>query len=692
MWTGSRAIRLRRRGTLGDSKAAIACRESGITQAERAARQSYATLIVAKDWAVVVSRTRIPHARVGVIALVASHVLLGADVLRACARIKSARSRFDDASTSNGADGERTIKKELHNGPGPSIRRPLDNSPDGVHAHPRFKRMRADRRFIRIIPLMYRKPMRWPHRALVLTLSLVAPSAAAYTVETPITNGCHELITEAALRSARAVTPAAAPLPLETEDDQALASDLPFSTASDMGDLGAISLLLGVRDNDMKGLLPTDFAGFAIVQGDPTTQDEHCLRSLSDVEPNGTPESLAACKAYILGRVAAALAYLTPGGNPDPDARLGLTVGLSFRGSVSVPLPGFYVCMGQALHALEDGFSHSYREPDAGAVTASLTWLHILDNDLDPAVDGPPHTSVLDECTSLDALRTVRLARAEDASKELLLAALGPGTTEHRLANAGAVLDEFLAYKPGCTAKNHWCNAPEAAYPLEADGCSVHAHTPARGGAAGAGFFVALGLVAARRRRRTSACVGALLATTASPAFAIDTPNATAPCAAPEPVTSTPRLGAYLAVGGSLDNTAMNVSLAGRYRLSPGWLVGVDGEFNPWFSINADGARPGALNFFATLIRRWPPWSGTFGLRSSLHLGSSTILFDLFGVPKYTTGIYIGANLLGAEWKIGHALSVVVDPADVAFPVPQLAGTPFGYLQYRITLGLQWGA
>jgi MYXO-CTERM domain-containing protein len=533
--------------------------------------------------------------------------------------------------------------------------------------------------------------MRWPRRALVLAVSLIAPSAQAYTVETPITNGCHELITEAALRGARVVTPAAAPLPLETEDDQAMASDLPFSTASDMGDLGAISLLIGVRDNDMKGLLPTDFAGFAIVQGDPTTQNEHCLRSLSDEEPNGTPESLSACKAFILGRVSAALAYLTAGGNPDPNARLGLPVGLSFRGSVTVPLPGFYLCMGQALHALEDGFSHSYREPDSGAVTASLTWLHILDNDLDPAVDGPPHTSVLDECTSLDPLRTVRLARAEDASKELLLAALGPGSTEHRLANAGAVLDESLAYKAGCTAQNHWCNAPEAAYPLEADGCSMHAQKPLEGGTEGAGLLVALGLVAARRRRRASACVGALLATTATAASASDASSGT-PCTQSDPAPSPPRFGAYLAAGGALDNTAINVSVAGRFRISPGWLVGVDGEYNPWFSINADGARPGALNFYATLIRRWPPWTGAFGLRSSVHLGSSTILFDLFGVPKYTTGIYLGANLLGAEWKIGHALTVVVDPADVAFPVPQLAGTPFGYLQYRITVGLQWGA
>ncbi len=530
--------------------------------------------------------------------------------------------------------------------------------------------------------------------AVVLAVLLVAPRARAYTVETPVTGGCHELITAAALRDARAVSPAAAPVALMTDDDQAMASDLPFSPAVDMRDLGGITILLGVRDNDLKGLLPTDLTGLAIVQGDPTMQGEHCLRSFADVEPTGTPDALAACKTYILGRIGEALVYLTPDGAPDPSARIDLTVGLAIRGSVPIPLPGFYVFMGEALHALEDGFSHSYRAPDAGAVTASLTWLHVLDNDLDEAVDGPPHTAMLDECASLDALRTVRLKRAEDASKLLLLAALGPGGKDLRLANAGAVLDEYLAYQPGCTAANGWCNAPEHAYSIELDGCSIHAGRRGGNGVGAAAVLVALGLVARRRRRRTAACVGALLATNAARAFAADATSAPTPCPPPpvERAEPTPRLGAYAAVGGALNNTAINVSLAGRLWLAQGWLIGVDVEYNPWFSIVADGAKPGALNAYMTLVHRWPPWTGAFGLRSTLHLGTSTILFDLFGVPRFSTGIYLGANLLGAEWKVGRNVSFVVDPADVAFPVPQLSGTPFGYLQYRITVGLQWGA
>jgi hypothetical protein len=529
--------------------------------------------------------------------------------------------------------------------------------------------------------------------AVVFALALLtAREAAAYTIETPLTGGCHELITEVALRNARAATPAAAPLALATQNDQALASDLPFSIPSDMGDLGGISIVLGVRDVDLKGLLPTDLAGLAIVQGDPTTQDEHCLRSYGDVEPNGTVGALASCKSFILERVSAAIGFLTPGGMPDPNGRMGLEVGLAFRGSVTVSLPGFYVCIGQAMHALEDGFSHSYRAPDAGAVTASLTWLHLLDDDLVESVDGPPHTSVLDECTSLDALRTVRLARVEEAATLLLEAALGPGDADTRMANAGAVLDEYLAYKPGCTAANGWCDAPEHAYPLSADGCSMRRGTGRGSGPLGAAWGMALGLGILWRRRRRAACVGALLASAPSPTRAAESTPPTAPCLQPEPAPPQSRIGAYVAVGGALDNTAMNFSVAGRYSLSPGWLTGLDVEFNPWFSILAGGARPGALNVYATLVRRWPPWTSAFGLRSTVHLGSSTILFDLYGVPRFSTGVYLGANILGAQWKFARSFVLVVDPADVAFPVPQLAGTPFGYLQYRITVGLQWGA
>ena len=44
---------------------------------------------------------------------------------------------------------------------------------------------------------------------------------------------------------------------------------------------------------------------------------------------------------------------------------MALPVGLAIRGEVTVPLPGFYVRLGQALHALQDSFTHSYRTADA---------------------------------------------------------------------------------------------------------------------------------------------------------------------------------------------------------------------------------------------------------------------------------------------------------------------------------------
>jgi hypothetical protein len=507
--------------------------------------------------------------------------------------------------------------------------------------------------------------------------------ADAYTVGTPVTAGCHELITTTALLSARAASPAAAPLPLMTSDDQAMVDDLPFSIDDSMRDLGGVSLLLGMRDNDLKGLSPTDLAALAIVQSDPSTQQEHCLRSLADVEPNGTPDALAQCRSYILAQVTSALGYLTAAGTPDPNARVGLAVGLAIRGPVTVPLPGFYVYMGHAIHAIEDSVSHSYRDADGG-VTASLTWLHVVDNDLNEAVDGPPHSAGLDECTSLDALRGARLTMATVAAEELLLAALGPGTADARLANAGAVLDQVLAFHPGCTAANGWCDAPERAYPIELTSCSL---SRAGGGLCGAVVLLALGALLYRRRRRAAACVGVVLVTASARASAD-----VAPAAPDEPLPRS-RFGAYAAIGGSLDHTAFSGSVAGRLLLDPRWLVGMDVEINPWFSVlGGGGVRPGALNVYATGVRRWGIHSERFDLRTTAHLGSSTILFDLFGVPKYTTGIYAGANLLGVEWRALRTLSVVLDPADVAFPIPQLHATPFGYLQYRITIGLQWGA
>ena len=47
---------------------------------------------------------------------------------------------------------------------------------------------------------------------------------------------------------------------------------------------------------------------------------------------------------------------------------------------------------------------------------------------------------------------------------------------------------------------------------------------------------------------------------------------------------------------------------------------------------------------------------------------------------------------LGLEWKASRTLYLIFDPTSIAIPVPQLSGAPFGYPQYRFTIGLQLGA
>ena len=83
------------------------------------------------------------------------------------------------------------------------------------------------------------------------------PDALAYTIETQITKGCRESISADALRSVRTNMGWGAPLPYTDAADGPLVADLPFAPPDDFKDIGGASLLLGVRDNDVKDLAAT---------------------------------------------------------------------------------------------------------------------------------------------------------------------------------------------------------------------------------------------------------------------------------------------------------------------------------------------------------------------------------------------------------------------------------------------------
>lgn len=561
-------------------------------------------------------------------------------------------------------------------------------------------------------------------RCIVIASVLSAVSAftrpaLAYSTDTVASDACHERMTQTALREARNTLGAADAVD-PSDDERALIDDLPFELASDLRDLGGATLVLSNHWVDFRGNEPSDLDRLAPLHGDPDLQREHCLRTESQDGTDGSKQALLECRAFIREKVQAALQGLDANGRVDPRARTKLRVALDIRGSVDARLPTFHVEMGQALHTIQDGFSHTYRTEDHREVVTVLNYIELVENRHD-AVDGPAHLSPLDECKNLDTLRQERLDVATTASQRFLEAALDPAlTTSAKLARTDALLDEYFSHVDGCNDENGYCDAPEAKYRNPAPGgCqSAPGALPrfwpgvlALLAAAGAGWW--------RRKRgpgrgpqRGLWGVGTLTAlvlvvglTTNTAAAQNDDPNSadppvTDPVARQAVAQEDARIeqeslipwGAALNFSGGLENPALAAALGARFRLNEHWLFGVDGEYNPWYADETSEFRPGVFSAYASVIVRVPMRFERVNLRTTLQLGASRMLFDLYGVPKGTTGPFVGVNLLGLDYELGKQLYLVVNPAHIAVPIPQTEGAPFSYVQYRVTLGLQWGA
>jgi hypothetical protein len=548
-------------------------------------------------------------------------------------------------------------------------------------------------------------------------------SADAYTISTIVTAGCHEKVTTDALRAVRldpATAATAAPLPAD-RNDRALIDDLEFSPANDMTDLGGATLLVGVRDNDLKGRDSMDLSQLPLVHGDPSAQREHCLRGANELEPDGSKTAVDECRAFILERVAQALDGLdATTGTPDVTNKTSLPLYLSLRHGVNALLPTYYVRIGQAIHAVEDSFTHTYRTPDGMQITVVLDWVDEANGKLVEATDGPPHSSEMDRCDDPDDLRAQKRKLATAAATAVLRATLDPSqTNDQKMAAVGAILDQYLTYSPGCTFDNNWCDAPEHKLGnASLLGCSVGG--PGNRSVA-SGLAVVLGLLALLRqaRRRRRAVVGMTLLFVASllPSRALAQPEAAQPGfeataaaavavaeekhAPPPPVTTPVKepgpkdpskmaLGAYLGGSGSYAYAAAAVTLGARLRFSKHWTFGLDAEWNPWIAINGRTAvRDGAFNGYGTVILRLPLAYEKFNLRTTANLGFSRLLIDLYGAPKGSMGIYAGLSPLGLEWKVSRLLFVIINPLNFAMPAPQLSGVPLTYSQYRVTIGLE---
>jgi hypothetical protein len=546
--------------------------------------------------------------------------------------------------------------------------------------------------------------------ALGLVMATVPCTAEAYTIASVVTKGCHEMITTDALRVVRRSPGIATPLPADS-NDRALIDDLQFAPASDMNDLGAATLLIGVRDNDLQGRDSNDVSQLPLIHGDPSLQKEHCLRGAHEEEPGGSAQALTECRAFILERVGEALEGLDAAGKPDPARRTSLAVYLSLRHGVNAPLPTYYVRMGQALHAVEDSFTHVYRTADELQITTVLDWVDVADEDFVEQRDGPPHSTELDRCDDPDALRQRRRELATEAAVAILTATLDPSKTEaQKMTSVETTLDEYMGYSAGCTFDNGWCHAPEHAYgDVPLFNCNVSGGE--RSGSRGLLVVLPTLFLIWRQRHRARAARGAAItllvgslmsrdagADTGGPRVdpegaaqhALPPPNTT-PVAEPGPHDpSQTAFGAYVGGSGSVNYEAVAAALGARLRLSKHWTFGVDAEWNPWIAVNGTTTiRAGAFNAYGTAIARMPLAYEKFNLRITGNLGMSRMLIALYGVPEGSTGIYAGLSPLGLEWKFSRLFYLIVNPLNLAVPIPKLNSVPFSYLQYRATIGIE---
>ena len=585
-------------------------------------------------------------------------------------------------------------------------------------------------------------------RAILAAAVAAAGAADAFTIETHFTSGCHERVTAQALRTARL----ALALPRDgapTSEERALIDDLQFRPEPDMTDLSGATLLVGVRDNDLKGNSQDDLSVLAFIHGNPDNQPEHCLRGPDQKEPGGTAAAVAACRAFVRGRIADALDGLGADGRPDLSLRTSVSLHLSLRGQIDASLPTYYLRMGQAMHALQDSFTHTYRTPDGTQITVVLNWLSEVNGTLVESRDGPGHATGLDVCNDSDAFLEARRVLAVSSSSALLQATMDPRKTrDQKMVAADQVLDAVLGFSPACTFANDWCQAHERQYRDSKNflGCSTSRpgtlavwgalllcffprRRRKRQAAAPAVVVAALFLLAAgsaragtdagpaapdagtsaptatsttvttpakpatRSRSATAATTTTTVTTTTSgpPDGNEHLPPAPTIVAVEEPGPRDPTRtawGAYFGSSGSVDKAAVAVQLGARFKSSKHWTFGLDGEWNPWITLNGYRFGSGVFNFYGTAILRFPLTYENFNLRATANLGVSVLLMNPL---RRARGEH---RPLCRHQPRGPRVEAVADfhphrPLGIALPVPQLHAVPLSYPQYRFSIGFE---
>ncbi len=286
-------------------------------------------------------------------------------------------------------------------------------------------------------------------RRAALLFALLAPSTAqAYTLHTTVTNACHEPITLAAL--ARTAPPVPADGVSDDEPYYRLAEH--FGRALEVGppagDADALwrtSLVLGVRDPDLRGNGPADLIRLRWVHLPEPTQDDHFLRRSEHDGAAGVAAAAAEGRERLLALIEASAEAYAAG--PEGTRLVPVRAWIQYYHTVEIEIWEPFYRLGEALHLLQDSFTHTYRSDDLRTILEIQNYVESVGHDYDRDRDGPPHSNALDDCTRPDAADVREAAVTASAA---LMSATFTYWREGRRDEVDAFLDAWMSLEPGC--------------------------------------------------------------------------------------------------------------------------------------------------------------------------------------------------------------------------------------------------
>jgi hypothetical protein len=124
------------------------------------------------------------------------------------------------------------------------------------------------------------------------------------------------------------------------------------------------------------------------------------------------------------------------------------------------------------------------------------------------------------------------------------------------------------------------------------------------------------------------------------------------------------------------------------YRFDPDWAIFLHLDNNRWFTTELEtmSLEPGALNF--GLGGEYLFFEGR--ARTSVVLGSSTLLMDTFLLDAGAVGIFFEVRPLGIRWPVADNWFIVFDPLTFAIVAPEpLTNENLVMKEYRTLLGVE---